>query len=217
MHYQDERELLVEYGKKMLLSGLTKGSGGNLSIYIRQDQVMLITPSGLDYTVTRPEDIVAMDPTGRVISGTRKPSSEHAMHNVFYQRREDIDAVVHTHSVYAATIASLRWDLPAAYYLIGVSGGKNVRCARYATYGTTELAENAFTAMKDRYAVLLANHGMLTGARNLAGAFSKAEELELCAEVYYRAKTIGEPVILEDEEIETMLDRFKSYGQTITK
>ncbi len=213
MKFEEERKLLVEYGKKMVDRNLTKGSGGNLSIFIREEGLMAITPSGIDYYEMKPEDIVIMDLEDNVVDGDKRPSSEYSMHRIFYKERDDIDSVVHLHSVYSTILACLRQELPATHYLIGVSGGENVRCAKYATYSTEELAENAFEAMKDRNAVFLANHGLLVGAKSLSSAFGKAEEIELCAEVYYRAKSIGEPVILDTQEVNKMLKMFQGYGQ----
>ena len=134
------------------------------------------------------------------------------MHKIFYEKRTDINAIIHTHTIYATTIACLNWDLPAVHYMIALAG-PNVRCAEYATYGTKELAENAFKAMENRNAVLLANHGLLAGAKDLANAFNVTEEIEYCAELYYRTKSIGEPVILSDEEMDLMAEKFKTYGQ----
>jgi len=213
MRFEKERKLIVKYGIKMIEENLTKGSGGNLSIFIREEKLIAITPSGVDYYKMKPEDIVIMDLEGNIVEGDKRPSTEHAMHTILYKNRDDINSVVHVHSIYSSILASLRFELPAAYYLIGVCGGENVRCAKYGTYGTKELANNAYEAMEDRYAVLLANHGLLTGAQSLPSAFSKAEEIELCAEIYYKAKAIGEPVILETEEVNKMLKTFKTYGQ----
>ena len=212
MLLQTEREQIVEYGKKLITSGLTKGTGGNISIYNREQKLMAISPSGLDYFETKPEDIVVLNLEGEIIDGNRKPSSEFGMHRIFYQRREDINAIVHTHSPFCTTIAALNWDLPAASYLVAYAG-PNVRCAKYATFGTEELAENAFEAMKERRAVLLANHGLLAGAHDLINAFNIAEEIEFSAEIYYRAKSIGDPVILPEQEMQLMLEKFKTYGQ----
>ncbi len=212
MLMENERKQIVEYGKKLITSGLTKGTGGNLSIYNRKENLMAISPSGIDYFETNPEDVVIMDLDGKVVDGNRKPSSEYSMHSIFYKNREDIDAVVHTHSVFSTVLATLRTGLPASSYLVAFSG-LDVRCAEYASFGTVELAENAYKAMEDRYAVFLANHGLLTGAQDLANAFNKAEEIEHCAEVYYRAKSIGTPVILDEEEMYRMIEKFNTYGQ----
>ncbi|NLM04872.1 MAG: L-fuculose-phosphate aldolase [Clostridiales bacterium] len=216
MLMQKERELIVEYGKKLITSGLTKGTGGNLSIFDREKGLMAISPSGLDYFQTEPEDVVVMDLEGNVVEGNRKPSSEYAMHSIFYKNREDIDAVVHTHSIFSTVLATLRWPLPASSYLVAFAG-LDVRCAEYASFGTDELAENALKAMEDRYAVFLANHGLLTGAQDMPNAFAKAEQIEFCAEAYYRAKSIGEPVILSEEEMEKMIEKFQTYGQVKEK
>ena len=209
---ENQRIEIVEYGKKIITSGLTKGTGGNLSIFDREKGLMAISPSGIDYFDIRPEDIVIMDMDGRIIEGDKNPSSEYELHKIFYERRTDIDAIIHTHTMYATTISCLNWDLPAVHYMIAVAG-KNVRCADYATFGTKELAENAYIAMDDRRAVLLANHGLLAGAQTLANAFNITEEVEYVAELYYRTKAIGNPVILSDEEMAVMDVKFKSYGQ----
>lgn len=212
MLMKEERELIVEYGKKLLTSGLTKGTGGNLSIFNREKGLFAISPTGIDYFQIKPEDVVVLNIKGEQIDGDKKPSSEVEMHRVFYERRTDIDAIIHTHTMYATTLACLNWLLPPVHYMVALAG-LDVRCAKYATYGTKELAENAFEAMKDRKAVLLANHGLLAGANDLLNAFNITEEIEYCAELYYRTKCIGEPVILPVEEMTLMLEKFKTYGQ----
>lgn len=212
MILESERIQVAAYGRKMIESGLTKGTGGNISIYNREQQLMAISPSGLAYHKVQPEDVVVLNLAGEIIEGQRKPSSELDMHRIFYQRRSDINAVVHTHSPFASTIAALRWDLPATSYLLAFAGG-TVRCSEYATFATKELAESAFVGMQDRKAVLLANHGLLAGGKDLPQAFNVAEEVEYCAEIYYRAKSIGDPVVLPSEEMERLLEKFVGYGE----
>ena len=174
---EKERLLLIEYGKKLVKAGLTKGTGGNLSIFDRKNGHVAITPSGIDFFEIQPEDIVIIDVDGNVIEGNRTPSSEWAMHVMPYKYRDDIDAVIHAHTMYATVMACLRQELPATHYMIAVAG-ENVRVAEYATYGSPELAKNAFEAMKDRKAVILANHGILAGANDLLNAFNIVEEIE---------------------------------------
>lgn len=210
--FMKERQQIVNYCKLMVTRGLTKGTGGNISIFDRESGLMIISPSGIDYDVMTAEDVVVVDLEGNLIAGHKKPSSEFPMHAIFYKKRDDLNAIVHTHSPFATTIASLRWDLPAISYLVAFSG-KNVRCAEYASFGTQELADHAFDAMVDRQAVLLANHGLLAGAGNIATAFTVAEEIEFCCEIYTRAKAIGEPFVLDDDEMQHMADKFKTYGQ----
>ena len=215
MLMEKERLLLIEYGKKLVKAGLTKGTGGNLSIFDRKNGHVAITPSGIDFFEIQPEDIVIIDVDGNVIEGNRTPSSEWAMHVMPYKYRDDIDAVIHAHTMYATVMACLRQELPATHYMIAVAG-ENVRVAEYATYGSPELAQNAFEAMKDRKAVILANHGILAGANDLLNAFNIVEEIEYCAEVYTKAKAIGEPVILPHEEMTLMAEKFKTYGQRVS-
>lgn len=215
MLMEKERLLLIEYGKKLVKAGLTKGTGGNLSIFDRKNGHVAITPSGIDFFEIQPEDIVIIDVDGNVIEGNRTPSSEWAMHVMPYKYRDDIDAVIHAHTMYATVMACLRQELPATHYMIAVAG-ENVRVAEYATYGSPELAKNAFEAMKDRKAVILANHGILAGANDLLNAFNIVEEIEYCSEVYTKAKAIGEPVILPHEEMTLMAEKFKTYGQRVS-
>lgn len=211
MDMKVKREL-IKYGKKLVDTNLTKGTGGNLSLYDPETGHMAITPSGIDFYDIQPEDIVIMKLDGTIVEGDKKPSSEWLMHAVQYEKRDDITAIIHAHTTYATVIALLRETLPPAHYMIAVAG-PDVRCAEYATFGTRELAENAYEAMIDRYAVLLANHGILAGSYSLANAFNIIEEIEYCSQIYYMARAIGNPVILDDAEMELMKEKFHNYGQ----
>ena len=212
MLMQKQRAELVKYGRKLVEARLTKGTGGNLSVFDREAGHMAITPSGIDFFEIREEDIVIMDLDGKVVEGNRTPSSEWEMHLLPYKNRTDMDAVIHAHTMYATVLACLHWNLPATHYMIAVAG-KDVRCAEYATYGTHELAVNCLKAMEDRNAVFLANHGIVAGAKDLLNAFNVVEEIEYCSEIYVKAKGIGDPIILSDDEMELMAKKFKTYGQ----
>ena len=205
-----ERELLVQYGKKLIIHRLTTGTGGNLSVFVRDKGLIAITPTGLDYLDTEPEDIVVLRFGGEIVEGRREPSTELPMHRFFYQNRKDINSLIHVHSRYATTLSCLNWELPAVHYLLAFAGD-TVKCAPYATFGSEELGRNAFEAMKNRRAVLLANHGLLAGGEDLATAFAIAEEIEFCADVYYHSKCIGDPVILPDNEMDAVAERLKGY------
>ncbi|RRD95911.1 L-fuculose-phosphate aldolase [Clostridiales bacterium COT073_COT-073] len=212
MLMEKERYELIKYGKKLVEAGLTKGTGGNLSVFDRDTGYVAITPSGIDFFEIQPEDIVIIDLEGNIVEGQRIPSSEWEMHLMPYRTRTDIDAVIHAHTMYATVLACLRWELPATHYMIAVAG-PSVRVAEYATYGTHELAINSCKAMEERKAVLLANHGILAGANDLLNAFNIVEEIEYCSEIYVKAKNIGTPIILSDEEMALMAEKFKTYGQ----
>lgn len=215
MLLEKERKDVIEYGKRMMKDGLTKGTGGNISIVNREKNMMAITPSGIDYMIIKPENIMIIDvETGKIIDGDKVPSSESDMHRIFYKYRKDINAVVHTHSKYATALSCTGEKLPAVHYLLAVAG-VDVPCAEYATYGTVKLAKNAFKAMEGTKAVLLSNHGMLTGGKNLAEAYNIAENVEFCCELYFISKAMGEPKILSEEEMKTIIERFKDYGKRV--
>ena len=206
------REELIKYGRKLVDTNLTKGTGGNLSVYDPKTGNMAITPSGIEFYNIEPDDIVIMKLDGTIVEGDKKPSSEWLMHTVQYKKRNDIMAIIHAHTTYATVIATLRETLPPSHYMIAVAGS-DVRCAEYATFGTRKLAENAYEAMIDRYAVLLANHGILAGTYSLRNAFNIIEEVEYCAQIYYMARVIGNPVVLSPSEMEIIKEKFQTYGQ----
>jgi L-fuculose-phosphate aldolase len=212
MLLQTEREEIVRFGRKLLTARLTSGTGGNLSIFNRRDGLIAISPSGMEYDKMKPADIPVVNCEGITVEGSRKPSSELGFHLSLYRKRPNINAVVHTHSVYATTMACLNWEIPAVHYLVAYSGHK-VPLAPYATFGTDELASNVAGAIGDYNAVLLANHGLVTVGPNLATAFAVAEEIELVARIYYQTKCIGEPVIIPDCEMSRVIGKFAVYGQ----
>lgn len=205
-----EREMIVEHGKKLITNGLTTGSGGNISIYNRDLGLVAITPSGQDYFETKIEDIIILDLEGNKVEGDLKPSSEWSMHLIFYKNREDANAIVHTHSKYATAISCMGWNLEPVHYLIGFAG-YDVKCAKYATYGSQELAENALEAIEDRNAVLLGNHGLIALGTDVERAFSTAEHLEFVSEIYYLTKTLGNPNLLNEPQMDEVMKKFNTY------
>lgn len=205
-----EREMLVKYGKKLITNGLTKGSGGNISIFNREENLVAITPSGMDYFETEVEDIVIIDLEGNIVEGKHKPSSEIGMHLIFYKDREDANSIVHTHSMYATAVSCMGWTLEPVHYMVGMAG-VDVKCAKYATYGSQELAENALEAMGDRNAVLLGNHGLLALGSDVESAFSTAEHLEFVSELYCITKSLGQPNILTEAQMTDVMKKFKTY------
>ncbi len=207
-----ERQQVVDFGLKLIRSGLTTGSGGNLSVLSADHNLVAISPSGIDYDDVTLTDVVIVDRSGNRVEGERKPSSELGFHLALYNLRADITAVVHTHSVYATTMACLHWEIPAVHYLVAFSGNK-VPLAPYATFGSDELAQNIVTSIGDYNAVLLANHGLVTVGNGINKAFNAAEEIELVARIYYQAKSLGEPVLVDAEEMQVVAEKFHSYGQ----
>ena len=210
-----ERELRSEIISKSLWmndSGLNQGTSGNISA--RYEDRMLITPSGIPYDTLEPESISSMPLGGEygTWEGPFKPSSEWRFHLDIMRARSEVNAVVHTHSIYATTLAMARRDVPAAHYMVAIFGGDSVRCSEYATYGTKELSDYALQALADRNACLLANHGMLVTGPSLEKAMWLAQELETLCRQYYQALLIGGPVILSDENIADTMKTISSYG-----
>ena len=212
MILEKEREQVIEYSLKLLSEGLTNGTAGNVSIFNREKGLVAISPTGVSYSELTPEMISIVDLNGKLIEGL-KPSSELEMHMILYRNREDVNAVIHTHPVYTTVLACLRQDLPAIDYMIAVTGATKVKCAEYASYGTKELAENAYKAMGSSLAVILANHGLTTAGKDIANALNITVQVEYISNLYIKAKNIGEPIILPDDEMNSMLERFKTYGQ----
>jgi L-fuculose-phosphate aldolase len=200
----------------MAASGLSQGTAGNVSVRHGQEQGagFLITPTGMPYATLAAEDIVFMcgDGTPTAI-GKRQPSSEWRFHRDLYAARADAGAIVHAHSPFATSLACLRRDIPPFHYMIARFGGATLRCADYATFGTQALSDAALTAMHQRKACLLANHGMLVCGRDLEQALALAIELEALCEHYWRACAIGSPVLLEAAEMAAVLEKFTAYGQ----
>lgn len=209
-----QRKDLIAYGHKIVAYGFGSGTGGNISVFDPESKLVLITPSGMDFMSMTEKDLVIIDLSGKVIEGNKKPSSEWEMHTIFYKNRSDINAVIHIHGIYTTVLSCLRQELLPTHYMIAVAG-PSVRVSKYATFGTPEIATNALKAMKDRKAVILANHGLLGGETNLEKAFNVIEEVEYCAKIYYLAQAIGKPIILDNMEMKKMAKKFKDYGKNV--
>jgi len=204
------REELLQTARDMNTVGINQGSSGNVSV--RCGDGYLITPSGMPYDECTPEDMVMMDMSGEW-SGTYKPSSEWRFHQDIYAVRPDAQAIVHVHSTFATTIACLGKEIPSFHYMVAVAGGKTIRCARYETSGTQELSDAVVEAMEDRTACLMANHGMIATGPNLKKALAMAVEVEKLSEMYWRVLQLGGGNMLSDSEMDTILEKFKGYGQ----
>ena len=208
-----ERQEVADFGRKMSSQGLSKGTSGNLSVYNAEIGYMAISPSGMDYSATEAADVVVMTLDGEVVSGARKPSSEHALHAIFYKNKLGARAIVHAHATFCTTFACLCMPLSAVHYEIASAGIYEVPCAEYATFGTPELAANAVKACGNGNAVLLASHGLVTCGSSLVAAFATAVSMEFVAEIQWRAMCVGKPVILSEKQMKGVFDCFRSYGQ----
>lgn len=210
----DLRRQLITVAVEMNRCGLNQGTSGNLSA--RSGTGMLITPSGIPYESLREDDVVFVEEPSEdepVYTGSRIPSSEWRIHRDVYRMRADAAAILHAHPVYCTALACLRRPLPAFHYMVAVAGGRDIRCAEYATFGSQELSEHVLKALEGRRACLMENHGILVLAGNLAGALSLAREVEHLARMFLQCLAAGEPALLDDAEMDRVLEKFKSYGQ----
>jgi L-fuculose-phosphate aldolase len=205
------RVRMAQVMKAMDDRGLNRGTSGNVSA--RCGEAMLVTPSGVPAAMLTPEQMVLVQADGATAPGALKPSSEWRMHQGLLDRRPDISAVVHCHSRHATILACAGRPIPAVHYMVAVSGGTSVPVAPYATFGSQELAQAVVEALDGRYAALMANHGQIVVAPSLDFALAIAEEIEEQAAVYWGTLAIGGPTLLAEAEMNTILQRFKSYGQ----
>lgn len=193
---QQLRQDIVRLSLQAFRQGLFSGTSGNMSCYLPQSSLMLITPTSVRYEQMQPHQVVAMELDGTVVDGTCPPSSEWQLHAVLYQHRPDLGAVFHTHSPYATAFAVNRQTIPAVLIEAHAFLGGDVRCAPYATPGSREVGLNALPALEGRGGCTLANHGVLAVGRDLAQAFLRAEYVEDLAKIYTFAAQIGTPVPL---------------------
>jgi len=201
---------VIENCLAMNTQGINQGSAGNISV--RYQDGFLITPSGIAYEQLQPENIVFVNRDG--ISQDRlAPSSEWRMHRDIYRDRPEAGAVLHAHSTFATTLSCLRLEIPAFHYMVAVAGGSSIRCAEYALFGTQALSDNMLTALEDRRACLLGTHGMICYHDNLDKVLLLGIEIESLARQYWHARQLGEPVLLDDAQMNEVLERFKSYGE----
>jgi L-ribulose-5-phosphate 4-epimerase len=215
MRYQETRQDVCEYARRMMRDGLVKLTSGNISARIPGTNFFAITPSGMDYETLEPTDIVVLDMDLNVVEGSRRPSTERAMHRAAYMRRPDVGGVVHTHSIYASAFACLGRPMDVISTELAMLVGATIACAPYAKSGTEEFAEAALNSLgAEALAVLLQNHGALAVGRTLKEAYSVAVGLEEAAMIFHLASQLGTPIVIPQAERERMFREFRrSYGQ----
>ncbi len=216
--------LVAEYARRSVAQGLNQGASGNISA--RLGDAFFITPSAREMSGLTARDIVPLPvrvaphgetndpflPTPAPVDAL-KPSSEWRFHRDIYAAFPEARAIVHAHSPFAVALACLRRDIPPFHYMVAMAGGTDIRCARYATFGTQALSVAVLEALQGRRACLMANHGLLAWGSDLAGALHLALEVEALAGQYLRCLQVGQPVLLEDREMAEVLEKFKDYGR----
>ena len=206
---REAREAIVEHAPA--LAALTPGRTGNLSV--RDGDRVAVTPTGVPYDSFDAADVPVVSLDGDRLAGRLAPSSEVPMHTGIYAHDRP-GAIVHTHSPWATTMATLGRRLPPVHYMI-VAVGRAVPLADYAPYGTEALAANVVAAMAEAEAdaAILANHGLVVTGPDLATAVENTHHVEDLCRLYLRASAVGEPRVLSDEQLAAVEARFEGYGQ----
>lgn len=206
---------IIETCLKMNQVGLNQGTAGNISV--RYQDGMLITPSGIEYEKLTPDHIVYVDCDGNFEEG-KIPSSEWAFHLVCYQTREDCHAVVHNHAINSTAVSILNKPIKAIHYMVAASGAKEIPVVPYATFGSAKLAEFVAEGIANSKAILLQHHGMIAVGDSLKKAFWLAHEVEVMSELLLKCSAVqAELPVLDDEEMDHVLDKFKTYGLRVEK
>ena len=204
-----EAEQVIKYALLLNSENLSVLRSGNISI--RYKHGFLITPSGVKYSSLKSEDIVYVSLDGKYDGGKLKPSSEWRFHKDIYKNKGDANAIVHAHSTHATAVSTHGKSIPAFHYMVALAGGNDIKCAKYATFGTEELSKNIIKALENRKACLMSNHGQVAYEKSLDKAFELAQEIENICQQYINALKLGKPKILSYNEMSKILGQIINY------
>ena len=199
---------IIKYSKKLNKTGLSVLRSGNISVKFKNG--FYITPSGVKYSSLKVKDIVFINLDG-TFDKKQKPSSEWRFHQDIYLKKKNAKAIVHAHSTNATAVSVHNKKIPAFHYMVALAGGNDIKCAKYATYGTRELSRSIIRALKNRKACLISNHGQIAFESDLPKAFELAEEVENLSLQYITALKLGKPKILSNKEMKKVLAKAKNY------
>ena len=203
-----QKKEIIKFAKLLNQRKLSALRSGNISL--RYKSGFLITPSGKKYSLLKVKDIVFVNLNGKY-NKNQKPSSEWRFHQDIYISKKNAKAIVHSHSTNATALSTHKKKIPSFHYMVALAGGSDIKCAKYATYGTRELSKNILKALKNRFACLIANHGQITFGSSLAEAFELAEEVDNLAKQYIKALLLGRPKLLSLNEMKKVLNKSKTY------
>ena len=200
---------IIKFSKLLNSRKLSALRSGNISVRFKKG--FFITPSGKKYSSLKNKDIVYVSLNGKFDKKLGIPSSEWKFHQDIYLKKEEANAIVHSHSTNATALSVHKKSIPAFHYMVALEGGNHIKCANYATYGTRKLSVNILKALKNRKACLISNHGQIAYDDNLSKAFELAEEVENLSLQYITALKIGKPKILSNVEMNKVLAKAKNY------
>ncbi len=197
MLIEDLRNQVLDIALRMLQDGVVHGSQGNVSALDNQSELIAITPSAIPYTKLKPEDICVIDKEGQIVESKWKPTSEIALHLIFYKRREDVKAVIHSHAPYSTVFGVIHEPIPIVLNEAAMNLSGDVPVARYARPGTEEVAEVTFnTMLPDKVAAVMAHHGLVTVGPDLEAAYNSTIAVETTARIVIMARSTGGKLIL---------------------
>ena len=203
------RSEIIKYSKMLNSKKLSALRSGNISS--RYKDGFLITPSGKKYSSLKKNDIVFVSLDGYFNKKKGIPSSEWKFHQDIYRNKKDAKAIVHAHSTCATAVSTHKRGIPPFHYMVAMAGGHDIKCAKYATFGTRELSKNILKALKGRKACLISNHGQIAFEESLSKAFELAEEVENISLQYITSLKLGKPKILSINEMKKVLSKAKNY------
>ena len=199
---------IINASKYLLQLQFNIGSEGNISY--RQKNEIYITPSGIKTSNLEPKDISKVDLNGKVLN-KNKPSSEILLHSWIYRNHKDIRAVVHSHSKWASILSCMRISIPSFHYMVAEFGGNNIKCSKYATFGTEKLSKYVNKVLHKRKGCLIANHGQVTIGDNLEEAVDLSIALEKLSEQFYYLLITKQTKLLSNEEMRKIVKLFEDY------
>ena len=204
---------VIKYSKKLNSTNLSALRSGNISVRAKKKKIdgFYITPSGTKYSSLKVKDIIFVSLKGRFDKKKGAPSSEWRFHQDIYVNKKNAKAIVHAHSTCATAVSSHQKSIPAFHYMVAVAGGEDIKCTKYATFGTRKLSKNILSALKNRSACLIGNHGQIAFEENLEKSFELAQEIENICHQYINALRIGIPKILSKKEMKIVLEKMKNY------
>ena len=200
---------IIKYSKMLNSRKLSALRSGNISA--RYKEGFLITTSGKKYSSLKTRDIVFVSLEGKFDKKKGIPSTEWQFHQDIYKNRKEAQAIVHSHSTNATAVSTHKRGIPSFHYMVAMAGGQDIKCAKYATFGTRDLSKNILKALKGRKACLIANHGQIAFEENLPKAFELAEEVENISLQYITSLKLGKPKILSKNEMKKVLSKAKNY------
>ena len=203
------RSEIIKYSKMLNSKKLSALRSGNISS--RYKDGFLITPSGKKNSALKNNDIVFVSLKGYFDKKKGIPSSEWKFHQDIYRNKKEAQAIVHSHSTCATAVSTHKKGIPSFHYMVAMAGGHDIKCAKYATFGTRELSKNILRALKDRKACLISNHGQIAFEESLSKAFELAEEVENISLQYITSLKLGKPKILSNNEMKKVLSKAKNY------